>query len=219
MRDIPTSKIEKRAINTLEYILDKSSLLDYKFNSDDKEVAWDGFITLYKSTITNKKNYGGRIPVQIKGHVDSQGEYRKKQYISYAVSISDLEIYFTEEGVLYFQIFLSQDGERNEVFYASLFPSKIKTYLEKAKNNKNTININFTKLDKDPNEIYRIVKQFLHESKKQGPGLGQLVPQTVPIAELNNSSRLTFTSVDADSELDLLKQYSNGDIAIFYYKI
>ena len=119
MAKTSTTKIEKRALNTLESVIDEHPTMDYSFNSDDKEMSWDGYINIYKGNNgdQSKKNYDDRIPVQIKGHIDEKQRYIKKDRITYAVELDDLRAYSTEKGVLYFQIFLF-DGQR-EVFYCN----------------------------------------------------------------------------------------------------
>lgn len=52
------------------------------------------------------------------------------------MALEDLEVYFNDRGVLYFEIFMSIDGRKREIFYASLFPTKLKYYLENAKKKK-----------------------------------------------------------------------------------
>ena len=43
-----TTKTEHRGLNALEAIIDKHNLMDYQFNTNDKEMSWDGYIWLYK---------------------------------------------------------------------------------------------------------------------------------------------------------------------------
>lgn len=61
-----------------------------------------------------------------KGHIDDKRKYINKQKISYKVSLEDLNVYFKDRVVLYFQIFISEgEKERNILFSFISFKNKI----------------------------------------------------------------------------------------------
>ena len=68
-----------------------------------------------------------------------------------------------------------------QVFYCSLYPSKIADYLDEAQNrhNEKSINIPFSKLDSTPEALYVAAKQFSEESAKQGSGSNPLVKDRI----------------------------------------
>ena len=47
--NISNSKIEDRALNALESIIDAHNTMSHQFNSLDKEMSWDGYILIYKN--------------------------------------------------------------------------------------------------------------------------------------------------------------------------
>ena len=214
---LSTNKIEKKALNVLESIIDEHSTMDYKFNSDDKEMSWDGYIWLNKEDngIQSKKNTVSRIPVQIKGHIDKEQKFITKDHITYPVDIDDLELYGTEKGVLYFQIFIN--GEEKEVFYSSLYPSKVADYLNIAKlsGNKTSISISFEKLEKNPDKLFVVAKQFNETALKQGSAFTPLVEDRIRINEFNKIKQINFSVVGYVGILDVLKRLSIGDICLF----
>lgn len=213
------SKIEDRAIGALNNIIDEHPTMEHQFKTMDKEMSWDGYIWIYKDIYgkQEKKNYDDKVPVQIKGHVDEKKRYINKKSITYRVALNDLKIYFSDRGVLYFQIFMSNDGKKREVFYVSLFPTKIKYYLEKAKNkgNKNDINIAFTKLEKKSEVLYSVVKQFSNESKKQGFGYEQIVQNAIKEADMNKVKEITASAIGATNEYEILKSLGTGDVSLY----
>ena len=217
---LPTAtKIEDRAIGALKNVVDEHVTMGALFNSMDKEMAWDGYIYIFfeGSKGEAKKDLDDKVPVQIKGHVDEKRKYMNKQRITYPVFLEDLQIYFRDRGTLYFQIFMTEDGKKKEIFYSSLFPTKIKTYLELAvrKKNKKTINIAFTKLRQDPEALYQVVKQFSIESKKQGFGEGQIVKNTILLKDMDKVKSISATVVGATNEYDFLRRIKDGDICIY----
>lgn len=219
---LSNSKIEDRALGVLENIIDRHQTMARQFNSRDKEMSWDGYIWIYKDIYGNqdKKNYDDRVPVQIKGHIDRKKSYMNKKCITYSVDLADLQIYFADRGVLYFQIFMSEDGERKEVFYTSLFPTKLKYYLERAekKKRKKSINIQFTKLVQKPDNLYVVVKQFSYESKKQGFGHEQLVQNAIKEVDFDKVTEMSASVIGATNEYEFLKRLGSGDVS-FYAKI
>lgn len=216
------SKIEDRAIGTLRNIIDDHPTMRHKFNSMDKEMSWDGYIWLYQSIVksSEKENYDDKVPVQVKGHIDKSKQYINKQRITYEVDLADLQVYFRDRGVLFFQIFMSENGKKREVFYSSLFPTKIKYYLENAhkKGNRKNINITFTKLPKRAENLYIVAKQFSNESKKQGFGHEQLVQHAIKVDDMDKIKSISASVVGAANEYEFMQSLGSGDVS-FYGKM
>ena len=113
-RLVSNTKIEDRAISALSDIVNDHQTMLCQFNSMDKEMSWDGYIWIYKKQNgkQDKENFDDKVPVQIKGHVDRDKKYINKTGITYSVSIADLRVYFRDRGVMYFEIFMSEDGKK-----------------------------------------------------------------------------------------------------------
>lgn len=212
-----STKTEHRALNALEQIIDKHLTMDHQFNATDKEMSWDGYIWLYKENNgeQSKPNFDSRVPVQIKGHYDSTHEYCNKNRISYSVDVDDLRVYASEKGVLYFQIFV--DKNESEIFYTSLYPSKIADYLDlvSKKKKQKTKKIPFVKLEKDPDKLFYIVKQFSDEAKKQGSAYTPLVQDRIRLNDFNKLTSLNLTVVGATDPISMLHRLSSGDICFY----
>lgn len=210
------TKIEKRALNTLEGIIDDHDTMDYQFNYADKEMSWDGFIWLNKEDngVLSKDNVDSRIAVQIKGHYSKDYTTIGNDKINYSVDLKDLELYATEKGVLYFQIFLDDAG--NEVYYSSLYPSKIADYLELAekRGNANSITIQFTKLEKNPLTLFYVAKQFSNEAKLQGSAYTPIVKDRIRSDEFQDLKVVNLSVVGTNDVFEVLKRLSAGDICL-----
>ena len=74
MERISSKKTEKKALNKIENLLDQLDYIDYKFNSDDTSISWDGYIDLYRGNIDQKENFDTRIDVQVKGKSTNANE-------------------------------------------------------------------------------------------------------------------------------------------------
>ncbi|MCC7570126.1 hypothetical protein KO465_02145 [Candidatus Micrarchaeota archaeon] len=215
------SKTEQRALNALENIIDKHPTMSYKFSYLDKDFSWDGDIRLYRDNnkLLTKANFEAKVPVQIKGHVDSKRKYLGNRRIKYKVDLADLHVFDHDRGVLYFQIFISENTNATEVFYASLFPTKVKYYLKKAKMRGNTkqIDVRFNRIQDDENELNSIVRQFSMESLEQGSGLSSSVEHAYSIEdyELAKNKAIQFTVTGVKSTVDVMKRFIDGDVSFY----
>ena len=213
----PSTKTEHRAVNALEAIVDEHSTMEHQINGNDKEMSWDGYIWLYKENNgdQSKSNFDARVPVQIKGHHDPEHKYIGNDRISYSVELEDLEAYATEKGVLYFQIFV--DGKGSEIFYVSLYPSKIADYLDAAKTKGNTVtyNIPFIRLEKNAEKLYVIVKQFSDEAKKQGSAYTPLVQDRIKSIDFDKLTSINLSVVGAKDSYNALLRLSSGDVCLY----
>ena len=144
-------------------------MLDPAINDHDKYMTYDGNIFGFTKggRDYSKKDWDFTVPIQLKGHVDKKNE-RKRNYISKDVELTDLHIYYSEHGVLYFEVLMDENGDDEEIFYAHLTQSKSKGYLDTAakKKRKASIRVQFIKLQKSPDALYRILKQFALDSSK-----------------------------------------------------
>lgn len=216
MKTPSASKTENRALNTLESLIDEHETMSYCFNSMDKEMSWDGYISLPKQTDKqeSKENFEARIPVQIKGHNDPHEQYINKDRITWSVDIADLRAYSSEKGVLYFQIFIN--GKHREIFFTSLFPSKLADYIETAeKKNHKTKKIPFFKLEQTAQELYVVVKQFSDEGIHQGTAYTPLVIDRIRSEDFNKIQAINFTVVGSKSEYETLRRLSTGSVCIY----
>lgn len=157
------------------------------------------------------------MPIQIKGHEDKNKKYIGKDRIKYRVSIYDLKVYFRGHGCLYFQVFISKDGSENEIYYTSLFPSKIAFYLKFANNrgNSKTYTIPFVKLEQTGNELESVCKRFADEMIHQGSGLGQIVSRTIDADGLKSVQNIHVNVDNDDSNYDVLKRITSGDVVVY----
>lgn len=112
---------------------------------------------------------------------------------------------------------MSEDGKEREIFYVSLFPTKLKYYLEKAeyKGNKKTINVIFTKMEKVPEVFYAIVKQFSNESKKQGFGHEQMVQNAIKYRDFNRVTSITASAIGVNNDIEFMKRIGDGDVSFY----
>ncbi len=217
-KDIDKSKIEERAIGVLENIINDHPTMESRIERGDKNMSWDGSIIIYKSGSTKrtKETYDYDIPVQVKGRTDNVAKYQNGSTITYPVDVRDLKLYYEQRGCLYFIVFFDETSKQGEIFYSSLYPSKIKGYLERnGKKHKKQISLKFSRLKKDANELYCVLAQFGKEMVRQGFGRGQIVSKTIKLDDIERVESLSATVVGAKNELEFLKKVNSGDACIY----
>jgi len=65
-----------------------------------------------------------------------------KSEISHPVNIDDMNNYLNDGGVIYFVVYISTDGVNKKIYYQTLTPVKLKSYISEIKktDNKKTKN-------------------------------------------------------------------------------
>ena len=212
---LTNSSIEQIANDAIKALANRHPLLDPAINDHDKYMTYDGSISGFTKSghDYSKKDWDFTVPIQVKGHVDKKNE-RRSNYVSKDVELTDLHIYYSEHGVLYFEVLMDESGNDEEIFYAHLTQSKSKGYLDTAakKKRKASIRVQFIKLSKTPDALYRILKQFALDSRKQSK---QLADDTIKLKDIQNVQEITATVVDAKSEVDILKKIVSGEVCLF----
>lgn len=154
--------IETSATAAIKIRLADTDLLSQYINERDKEPIWDGFIYAYKNKYKKNDDLIGRAPVQVKGKTVKRFSKKNPKY---KVSITNLEKYRNDGGVLYFVVRIDADKNK-KIYYAALQPFLINQYLRIAQSKK-PISINLKELPDKPNDFENIVINFIEESQKQ----------------------------------------------------
>lgn len=146
-----TKNIEQIAVAELTRALSRLDYVSTDFNQNDKTPSWDGFILLYKSKSDLKSELIKRIPVQIKGH------YQKPPYaaeINYPVEVADLDIFFNDNGAIFFVIYVDDSGN-SVIYYNDLTKFKIRNILKDKADNK-SVSVHLKEFPKDKMEAVDI---------------------------------------------------------------
>lgn len=140
-----------------------SPFLQQYILENDKTPIWDGHVYIYNSSDRTNKNYRGRVAVQIKGTVKDDITHDK---ISYPVDTLDMRHFLTIGGTMYFVVYIAPDGERHQIYYSTLTPVKINTYLDMS-GEQDSKSIEFKPFPSDGNKKANIFINFYDDCKKQ----------------------------------------------------
>jgi len=206
-------KIEKGAIDTLKRIIRLHDNMNDFLNDNDKEPSWDGNIYLYKNEELKAEDIEYMIPVQVKGKNDET--LLKRSRITYPVEYKHLRNYFNNNGVFYFVIAISDDGERTTVFYNALTTIKLQSILKGTdkKNPDQTKSIPLVRLkNNDKNELYKALLQFGHDSKEFGST--ELVKKSISMKDMEKIDSIRMTTF-ATNQDEFLKNINSGEACAF----
>lgn len=159
-----SNAIEGLAVAKLKSTILLNDYLDPMINEGDKEPSWDGKIYLYNKKGKKKRDIKGRINIQVKGEV---GKNSSKKEIKYPVSVIDLKNYLTDGGVIYFVVYIDEQGN-GKIYYCTMEPIRIKDFLSELKRpDQKTKSISFKALPKDNKKVRDIFFNFHLNSRKQ----------------------------------------------------
>ena len=104
-------QIETLGVSYLTTFINRYSLLQTYFDSNDKTPVWDGEIHVLKTSSEKRSEIFGKVPVQIKAT-----RQQKNKLKSFSLDISDLELYSKNGGVVLFVVWLSEDGDLRNIY-------------------------------------------------------------------------------------------------------
>jgi hypothetical protein len=83
---------------------------------------------VFSNRSKSNKYCKGRVAVQIKSKVSDD---LSKDRITYQIRVDDLQKYLMDNGVIYFVVYVDNDG-KTKIYYTDLLPFKIKQLLNGA---------------------------------------------------------------------------------------
>ncbi|CAM1664974.1 hypothetical protein SMIE22_08800 [Streptococcus mitis] len=158
-------QVETLGVSYLTTFINRHSLLQTYFDSNDKTPVWDGEIHVLKSSSEKKSEIFGKVPVQIKAT-----RQQKNNLKSFLLDISDLELYSKNGGVVLFVVCLSDNCDLRNIYYKSLPPLSIKKLIKKSNlKNKTTSNkkLSVQIHELDERKLYPMLVDFITNSRKQ----------------------------------------------------
>ncbi|KJR70871.1 MULTISPECIES: hypothetical protein [Bacillus amyloliquefaciens group] len=164
---------------------------------NDKGISYDGEILVYNNSELVKKNAVGEVKVQVKG-TTTYKKVHKKGKIKHLVKKADIDVYYKfGVGVLYFVVTINPTTLKKQAYYRILAPLDLKKLLLELNNNgRDSISLDFKKLEKDTLEP--LCKVFINIVKKQPQHYIELSKQMnftsykVDIIEIHNDSSDLF---------------------------
>lgn len=156
------STIELLATSAVRRSIALSKRLAPVINENDKEPAWDGYIMIYADETKSLQQMRGRVPIQVKGHcVQDMSE----ETIKYRAEVAHLNCYKRDGGVIYFVVYISEDGEREKIYYADLTFEKLCEILAECTEDQKQKTIELSEFPTDAPAKVEILVNFEREYK------------------------------------------------------
>lgn len=167
--------IERAAVTEINQLLEPCEHLEPLIDANDRTPLTDGHISLYSDSSDNhsKKNFRGRVDVQVKG----QKSEDPSRLPNYPVERADLEGYLKMTGVLFFVVAIRSRDKKKQAYYSILSPFTIANILAEMKPSQKGKSLPFRRLPSTPENIERIVDLAIKRGRED-PQLGfEAVPQ------------------------------------------
>ena len=203
-------KIETLVVSYLTTIINRYSLLNTYFDSNDKTPVWDGEIHVLKTSSEKRSEIFGKVPVQIKAT-----RQQKNKLKSFSLDISDLELYSKNGGVVLFVVWLSEDGDLRNIYYKSLPPLSIKKLIKKSNlKNKTTSNkkLSVQIHELDEQKLYPMLVDFITNSRKQYSFINV---DGISVEDISDDSNLKFYYYGQEKG-EIFNYQEENDLFIYY---
>ena len=203
-------QIETLGVSYLTTFINRHSLLQTYFDSNDKTPVWDGEIHVLKTSSEKRSEIFGKVPVQIKAT-----RQQKNKLKSFSLDISDLELYSKNGGVVLFVVWLSEDGDLRNIYYKSLPPLSIKKLIKKINlKNKTTSNkkLSVQIHELDEQKLYPMLVDFITNSRKQYSFINV---DGISVEDISDDSNLKFYYYGQEKG-EIFNYQEENDLFIYY---
>lgn len=174
---------EKATIRRFEELIERSPFLDSEFDKNDKTPFTDGHVDIMAIPEVAKRNFVGRVYVQIKGR---KAPKRAAKTVSFQFNKTDLMGYRELGGVLFLLGSLNRSSEKVSPYYSLLSPFRIEKLLKDSRENSKSVSIELGRFPTGVEKIEALLRLAL-ESRKEQAGIE--VTETF----LENIDELTVT--------------------------
>lgn len=176
--------IEKIGTSAVRLALIKSKYLEPYIPDDNTVPSWDGTVYIYNKQQKIKKNFLGKVDVQVKG--TEQNDFSKAQ-IKYNAFVDDLKAYASGGGTIFFVVYVNSEYQ-TKIYYNTLTPVKLYEILKSCNNQQEDKRITLDEFPNGNREVANIFFHFYDCCKKQR---GFTPDKMIPFAELLNNKEIT----------------------------
>ena len=169
------------ATTTVKLSIAQTDVLTPFINEGDKEPSFDGKVYIHKDSSKNKIGIK-RVSVQVKGKACAN---QTKDEVSYPVSLIDMKNYLYNGGVMFFVVYIADNGNRTKIYYNTLTPVKLRMLIKQA-GQQDSLSIEFKAFPTDNTKKVSVFLNFYEDTTKQAsfvfgelPTLDSLIEQNI----------------------------------------
>ena len=203
--------IGELAVSAISKSLSLADHLDPYINKNDTEPGVDGYVNVHNNKDIKKGNFRGKVDVQVKGkETDDFG----KEKIKHSVKVVDLNFFLSVGGVIFFVVYISPDGEREKIYYATLSLVKLYIILAECDEGQKEKAIELKTFPKSNNEKSDIFLNFLANHVKQRSFNGnQMIEDIKKYADV--TSVIFSTTSSSGGNGDIIKPFLENELYIY----
>lgn len=202
------------ATSAVKLSIAQTDILVPFINEGDKEPSWDGTVYIHKDK-SKSKNGIKRVSVQVKGKACAN---LTNDEIIYPVSITDLKNYLYDSGVIFFVVYIADNGNSTKIYFNTLTPIKLRMLIGNGEK-QGSLGVKFKEFPNDNLKKISIFLNFYEDKSKQASFVFGKLPTLDELQEQNILEEITFsTTVFGDDRDDPKRALFNNEI-YFYAKI
>ena len=166
---------ETLAVATVMASISRTRHLEPFFNTHDREPVWDGYIAVFSSGASQRKNEDLllRVPVQIKG----ENNETDGPEIQYPVRTSDLRKFRLEHPTVFFVV-RTKEKERETIYYHVFRSEEVGSVLS-DKGRQNTVSFTFNRFPEEVEKVEKIFFSIVGSSNSSVTNGVETVPATL----------------------------------------
>ena len=166
MTDINT---EIFAVSSLNKKIAVCDLLGANILEGEKTIALDGCINVFSKQGRRKRDFYFGVPVQVKGRRMTRPGGKNK---TYPIEVSDLLVYSTKQGVLYFLVCFDNEGKSVNYYCGAFLKGDIDKLIRDA-GKQQTKSVALPKIDMSPEKLQEMIIRFAQAMKAQQDGVSR----------------------------------------------
>lgn len=190
------------ATSAIKMCISVTDYLSPYISERDKEPIWDGNIYVFSKKNKSNESCKGRVPVQVKSKENSDFS---KNRITYPIRTDDLHKYLTDNGVMYFVVYVDKEGN-SKIYYNDLLPFKLKQLLEDSEGKK-TRSTDLKIFPSDNKEKVDLFMNFLRDRELQA-GIKNIKLMSVEdLKRMDQLKELSFSFTTTRDDLNYPFEY------------
>lgn len=205
--------IEKLATSAVKESISLTDVLSPFINDGDKEPSWDGNIYIHEDKRKNKIGIK-KVPVQVKGEIRKIVPLKKKP--KYSVSLTDLNNWLNDGGIMLFVVYFDEKGENKTIYYSALLPILIRQIMSFARGKK-TSSIPLKEFPLDNDKKVGILLDYYNHKQKQTSFANAPLYSAEELAQKGVLENITIsaTGYGKRSEIDVDSLFLSKDVYMY----
>lgn len=199
------------ATSAVKLSIAQTDILVPFINEGDREPSWDGTVYIHKDKSRSKDGLK-RVSVQVKGKACAS--FAEKE-INYPVNLIDLKNYLYDGGVIFFVVYIADNGNSTKIYFNTLTPIKLRMLVGNGEK-QGSLEVKFKEFPADNIKKISIFLNFYEDKSKQASFVFGKLPTLDELQEQNILEAITFSvTAYGDDKRDPKRALFNNEIYLY----